>query len=142
MLDITARRETESKLMDYTTAIAERNQQLAAINKELDDFVHIASHDLREPLRNLLAFVDMLPDDLGQDLPEDAAKDLRFIKPESHAAFADIVLGGKFKDKGMVPFTGQLSAEQVDQIHSFIIDRGQQDWRGGFGPPPPPPAQR
>ena len=42
----------------------------------------------------------------------------------------------------MIPFTGQLTAEQVDQIHSFIIDRGQQDWRGGFGPPAPPPQQR
>jgi len=78
----------------------------------------------------------------GQNAVGSGPKDLRFIKPDSHAAFADIVLGGKYKDKGMIPFTGQLTAEQVDQIHSFIIDRGQQDWRGGFGPPAPPPPQR
>ncbi len=74
----------------------------------------------------------------GQNANGSGPKDLRFIPPEAHEQFADIVLGGKFKDKGMVPFKGQLTPEQVDAIHSFVIERGQEDWQPVFGPPPPP----
>jgi quinohemoprotein ethanol dehydrogenase len=73
----------------------------------------------------------------GQSAIGSGAKDLRFIKPQSHTEFNEIVLGGKFKDKGMVPFNGVLTAEQVDAVHSYVISRGQEDWQPVFGPPPP-----
>ncbi len=61
-----------------------------------------------------------------------APKDLRFIKPESRAAFTDIVLGGKYKEKGMIPFTGVLTAAAGGRGRSpSSIDRGQQDWQRG-----------
>ncbi len=62
-------------------------------------------------------------------------KDLRFLSPEKHASFADIVLGGKLKDKGMVSFSDRLSAAQVDQIHSYVIARGQEDYQPDFTRP-------
>ena len=39
----------------------------------------MASHDLQEPLRTLIAFSDLLRKDLGDSLPERAARDLGFI---------------------------------------------------------------
>jgi signal transduction histidine kinase len=67
-------------------ALAERgaqlertNRELVALNAELDDFTNVASHDLQEPLRTLTAFSDLLHKDLGQSLPERAARDLGFI---------------------------------------------------------------
>jgi len=44
--DITARKQADAQLLNYTKAL-ERS------NKELDDFAYIASHDLKEPLRGL-----------------------------------------------------------------------------------------
>ena len=38
-------------------------------------------------------------------------KDLRFLTPEKHAEFNDIVLGGKLKKKGMESFKDRLSAD-------------------------------
>jgi quinohemoprotein ethanol dehydrogenase len=73
----------------------------------------------------------------GQSAIGSGPKDLRFIKPQSHTDFNDIVLGGKFKDKGMVPFNGVLTQEQVDAVHAYVISRGQEDWQPVFGPPPP-----
>jgi len=73
----------------------------------------------------------------GQSAIGAGAKDLRFIKPQSHADFNDIVLGGKFKEKGMAPFAGVLTQEQVDAVHSYVISRAQEDWQPVFGPPPP-----
>ncbi len=73
----------------------------------------------------------------GQNANGSGSKDLRFLNADMHKDFNDIVLGGKFKDRGMVPFTGTLTPEQVDAIHSFVISRGQDDWQPVFVAPPP-----
>ncbi len=71
--EILARQKAEAVL-------SESNRKLSALNAELDEFTYMASHDLQEPLRNLTAFSDLLLKDLGQSLPERAARDLGFIK--------------------------------------------------------------
>ena len=47
-------------------AIEERNFELEQINKELESFNHVASHDLQEPLRKIQIFISRLsPEDLA-----------------------------------------------------------------------------
>ena len=77
--DITQRRRAEEALADRTVHLERLNRELVALNADLDDFTHVASHDLQEPLRTLTAFSDLLRKDLGESLPERAAKDLGFI---------------------------------------------------------------
>lgn len=61
-----------------------REQELIACLREkvraLDAFVHLASHDLQEPLRTVSAFVDLLESDAGDELPAAALEDLGFIR--------------------------------------------------------------
>lgn len=45
------------------TDLVNERQQLERSNKELQDFAFVASHDLREPLRKITAFGEMLLDD-------------------------------------------------------------------------------
>jgi quinohemoprotein ethanol dehydrogenase len=59
-------------------------------------------------------------------------KDLRFLSPEKHAEFKDIVLGGKLKANGMASFSDRLTPEQADSIHAYLINRGQEDWQPDF----------
>lgn len=75
--DVTQRKHDEAELKRH---IAE----LARMNAELDEFSYVASHDLQEPLRKLMSFSDWLRRDLGDDLPERAAKDLDFIVDAAH----------------------------------------------------------
>lgn len=42
--------------------LAQANEVLKQINQELDSFVYIASHDLREPLRTIESFVSVIQD--------------------------------------------------------------------------------
>lgn len=87
--DISIRRDVEahvkqieslnSELMSGRKALEEHNRQLEEANRELDEFTYVASHDLQEPLRKLMSFGKLLPMDLGKDLPEKAAEDLKFI---------------------------------------------------------------
>ena len=59
-------------------------------------------------------------------------RDLRHMTPETHAAFFDIVLGGKLRAQGMEPFADRLSHDQVDAIHAYLISRAQEDWQPDF----------
>lgn len=77
--DITERKRAEEALADRTLQLERINRELAALNAQLDDFTHMASHDLQEPLRTLIAFSGLLRKDLGDSLPERAGQDLGFI---------------------------------------------------------------
>ena len=73
------RKKAEEALADRTVQLERKNRELVALNAELDEFTHMASHDLQEPLRTLTAYSDLLCKDLAQSLPERAARDLGFI---------------------------------------------------------------
>ena len=77
--DVTERKRAEETLADRTVKLERANRELVALNAELDEFTKVASHDLQEPLRTLTAFSDLLRKDLGNSLPERAARDIEFI---------------------------------------------------------------
>ena len=55
-------------------------------------------------------------------------KDLRWMTPETHEAFLDIVLRGTRTDKGMASFADILTQEQAEAIHHYLIARANEDW--------------
>ena len=64
-------RELEAELAVRRRAEAEleqRNLELAASNRELDDFAYVASHDLKEPLRGIHNYAGFLLEDYGEGL--------------------------------------------------------------------------
>jgi signal transduction histidine kinase len=60
---------------ELTTAMA----KLSGANDELREFVYIASHDLREPLRKISSFGSILRDSLERHLSEDDRENLMFM---------------------------------------------------------------
>jgi PAS domain S-box-containing protein len=73
--DVTARRALEAELQDKNERLARANKDLSRKNKELDDFASIVAHDLKEPVRTLIAFSNFLETDCGDRL-SDAGRDL------------------------------------------------------------------
>lgn len=52
-------------------------------NEELNQFAHIVSHDLKEPLRSMQAFSELLKNKYGQNLDEKGTEWLQHIKVSS-----------------------------------------------------------
>ena len=69
--DITERKEIELKLN-------ENIKKLAQSNKELEQFAYITSHDLREPLRMITSFLQLLERRYKDQLDEDANEFIGF----------------------------------------------------------------
>lgn len=74
-----AHSELERRVAQRTDELRRANDELIRRNAELDEFTYVASHDLQEPLRKLVAFSELLPRDLGHELPTAAEHDLRYI---------------------------------------------------------------
>jgi hypothetical protein len=59
--------------------VAERTMELQRSNEELQQFAHVASHDLREPVRKVKTFIDRLILHYSKELPERAIEYLKKI---------------------------------------------------------------
>ena len=77
--DITARKRLEEEREALLQDIKKINRKLEEANKELQDFVYIASHDLREPLRKISSFGTLLQDSLKGKLDEDQQENFEFM---------------------------------------------------------------
>ncbi len=66
--DITDKKEVEAKLKETTKELAKKAKELKRSNRDLENFAYIASHDLQEPLRKVIAFGDRLVEKYHSEL--------------------------------------------------------------------------
>jgi signal transduction histidine kinase len=63
--------------------VVARTAELVTSNQELESFTHSVSHDLRAPLRHLDGYAQILTEEFGPQLPEEAALLLDKIRKSS-----------------------------------------------------------
>lgn len=80
--DITKFKNLEKELRQYQDTLEEkvkkRTEALTESNKELEQFAYITSHDLREPLRMITSFLQLLERRYKDQLDEDANEFIGF----------------------------------------------------------------
>ncbi len=69
--NLTERKLAEDTLKEYTARIEKHNEELQRINKDLDSFTYMASHDLQEPLRKIRTFCNIILSKAESKLPEE-----------------------------------------------------------------------
>ncbi|MEO9966680.1 MAG: PAS domain-containing sensor histidine kinase [Reichenbachiella sp.] len=70
--DITKRKLQEEEAKEY-------HLQLESINKNLEQFAHTVSHDLKSPLNNAKGLVSIIESSLGEDQPEEVRQYLSLL---------------------------------------------------------------
>jgi PAS domain S-box-containing protein len=58
--DVAHRIKAENELKALNKALARKNRELRQRNEELLSFTHVTSHDLKEPLRKIYTFIEMI----------------------------------------------------------------------------------
>ncbi len=75
-IDVTEKRRLEQSLQEKTKRLEEKNRQL-------EEFTHVVSHDLKEPLRTMAAFSQYLLEDYADKLDDEARDYLQRINRSS-----------------------------------------------------------
>lgn len=78
-LSIPSNRQLRELVTDATSELVDKNRKLGRANSDIENFVSAASHDLKEPLRTLVAYSQLLTKDAGDNLSDEAKQDLKHI---------------------------------------------------------------
>jgi signal transduction histidine kinase len=101
--------------------VRERTAELIRTNKELEQFVYIASHDLQEPLRKIVIFGDRLKEDYSQGLGEtgrDYLERMRKASLRMKNVIEDLLMFSKIGAE--VSFDKVDLHEVIDEIRSDL----------------------
>jgi PAS domain S-box-containing protein len=115
---VRSRRLVEGHAEDLTRA----TQSLTRINRELDQFAYVASHDLKAPLRGIASLAQWIEDDLGEKLSTENRKHLALLRSriERMDALIDGLLqysrAGRVRNRVETVDVGQLSSEVIDML--------------------------
>jgi signal transduction histidine kinase len=76
-------RERNREILALNSELAQRAGEVEAVNRELEAFSYSVSHDLRAPLRHIDGYLEMLIDQEGAALSDDAKRHLDVIADSS-----------------------------------------------------------
>lgn len=123
-------RSLELELMQ--SQLSEYAQKLIKSNQELTDFAHIASHDLRAPIRNIGSFTQLLEKRLANQLDERSKEYLEFVKTnvrQSTKLIEDLLNYSKIDKNIGEPQLVDLSKVLFlvnNNLQSFIVEKKAQ----------------
>lgn len=85
--DVTEQKQFAEEL---TKQVRERTAELQRSNEDLLHFAHVASHDLKEPVRKVKVFSNMLEEEFGDNLPGKAGVYLNKVQHATDRMFSMI----------------------------------------------------
>jgi PAS domain S-box-containing protein len=117
--DIHDQKTVEEKLEKI---VAKRTKELERSNEDLQQFAHVASHDLKEPIRKIKTFGGRLAQEFGSDLPEKAKTYVAKMESAANRVYAmiDGVLMYSSLDAEVVPAERIVLDETIRDIEADL----------------------
>ncbi|MBU8922062.1 MAG: hypothetical protein KOO63_09610 [Bacteroidales bacterium] len=111
--EIKSRKETEKKLAEYSIELERANRSLEVNRHELEEIIHMASHDLKTPIVSIHGFANLL---------EERTRDC--LDPKSHDYLERIVKSAVRMERLLSGFL-EVSRIKSGGIHSEAIDMNE-----------------
>jgi light-regulated signal transduction histidine kinase (bacteriophytochrome) len=121
-----AQSDLENKVKTRTGELEVANRKLEEVNRELSDFTHSVSHDLRAPLAGIESFSELLEEELEPSLNEDAAKYLKLIKNSTERMkelIEDLLVMSRVDKSELVPAEVNMSG----LVEEIVMDLQNRD---------------
>jgi PAS domain S-box-containing protein len=128
---VEARRAADAKREE----IDRMAQDVARVNRELDQFAYVASHDLKAPLRGIASLAQWIEEDLGRKVDPQSRKHLELLQVRVHRmeALIEGILkysrAGRIRDRQELVNVGDLLNESIELLDpppdaSIIVGSG------------------
>ena len=113
VIDITERKQSGRR-------IEEKTRELERSNRELDEFAHVVSHDLKAPLRGISSLAAWIADDCSALLPGESRKHLGLLVERTHRMSE--LIDGVLHYSRLGRAKPELSAADAHGIAAEVID--------------------
>ncbi|MDO8606671.1 MAG: GAF domain-containing protein [Phaeospirillum sp.] len=112
--------------------LREMVERLTVSNTELERFAYVASHDLQEPLRTIVAFTQLVERGMGTTLPATERENFAFVidaAKRMHLLIQDLLAFSRISSKGAAFSRVSLRdacAAAIDNLRESISDSGAE----------------
>lgn len=114
-------------ISDQTSQLVELSSHQKALlkdlenrNKELKDYAHVVSHDLKSPLRNIDTLINFIKEDYGSSIPEGVQNNLTLI--ERNLEHMDNLINGILRYSAIDETVNTEAIVNVNQLMEEIVE--------------------
>lgn len=107
------------KIWDYGQELKGLNEKLQEKNKELENFAHIIAHDLKTPLGNIKALIEVIEEDYVKDLNAQASELFEMVKT-STTSMSKLIEDLLYYTKNVQNNEGKVNVTLLSTVEKII----------------------